>query len=130
MIYKNQGFSLIELIIVVAIIGILTMISVISYQSYIYKSRRVEAKSALYETSQDLQRCMSQFGSYNGSQGCGVKNNLPKMTKNNFYQITGNIQDNSYTIIATPRNAQVNDTDCPELTLNNFGERGGNEICW
>ena len=44
---KHQGFTLIELMIVVAVIGILASIAYPSYREYVAKSRRAEAKTVL-----------------------------------------------------------------------------------
>ena len=45
--YQVKGFSLIELMIVIAIIGILASIAVPSYRSYIYKAKASELYSAV-----------------------------------------------------------------------------------
>jgi type IV pilus assembly protein PilA len=45
--YRQSGFSLVELMIVVAIIGILSSIAVPQFQRFIFKSRQTEAKTGL-----------------------------------------------------------------------------------
>ena len=44
---KQQGFTLIELVIVVAIVGILTSIAMPLYRDYVIRANRTEAKTAL-----------------------------------------------------------------------------------
>jgi type IV pilus assembly protein PilE len=58
------GFSLIELMIVVAIIGILAGISYPSYMDYILKGRRAEGRAALTELLQQQERYMTQTNTY------------------------------------------------------------------
>ena len=53
---KNKGFTLIEMMIVVAIIAILAAISYPSYQNYVRKTKRLEAQSMLMEIANKLQR--------------------------------------------------------------------------
>lgn len=52
----KNGFTLIELMIVVAIIGILAAIAYPSYQEYVKKTKRVEAQSELVDIASRLQR--------------------------------------------------------------------------
>lgn len=62
MIRKNKGFTLIELMIVVAIIGILAAIAIPSFQKFVAKTRRSEVKynlEAIYKAE------ISWFGEYN-----------------------------------------------------------------
>lgn len=60
----NTGFTLMELMIVVAIIGILASIAYPSYTNSITKGRRAEGRTALAELMQQQERFMTQTNSY------------------------------------------------------------------
>lgn len=57
---REKGFTLIELMIVVAIIGILASIAYPSYKEYVAKSRRAEAKATLMAGQQWMERFYSE----------------------------------------------------------------------
>lgn len=59
-----SGFTLIELMIVVAIIGILSAIAYPSFQDSIYKGRRAEGRTALMDLLQQQERYATQNGRY------------------------------------------------------------------
>ena len=61
---KQQGMTLIELMIVVAIIGILSAIAYPAYQQYVESSRRVNAEGKLLEIAQWMERQYTTTGSY------------------------------------------------------------------
>jgi type IV pilus assembly protein PilE len=65
---KNQthirGFSLIELMIVIAIVGILAAVAIPSYQDSIKKGKRAEGRTALTEMLQQQERYATQKGTY------------------------------------------------------------------
>ena len=70
---KHQGFTLIELMIVVAVIGILASIAYPSYREYVAKSRRAEAKTVLLSAQQWMERFYTENFRYDqNSAGTAV----------------------------------------------------------
>ncbi len=61
---KNKGFSLIELMIVVAILGILAAIALPSYSSYVIRSKRTECRAAIMQVMQQQERYFTQQNAY------------------------------------------------------------------
>ena len=60
----QRGFTLIELMIVVAVVAILASIAYPAYSDSILKGRRAEARTALMELMQQQERYMTQRGTY------------------------------------------------------------------
>ena len=69
---RTGGFTLIELMIAVAIIAILATIAYPSYRQQVLKSQRTEAKTALSDAAQRLERCYTQFNAYNDTDDCTI----------------------------------------------------------
>jgi prepilin-type N-terminal cleavage/methylation domain-containing protein len=68
---RAPGFTLIELMMVVAILGILAVIAVPKYQSYVYRSKTTEAVGFLSDIKAHQESYRADFGQY-----CNVSNTL------------------------------------------------------
>ncbi|MCP3672110.1 MAG: prepilin-type N-terminal cleavage/methylation domain-containing protein [Gammaproteobacteria bacterium] len=131
---KQQfGFTLIELMIVVAIVAILSIVGAGFYGDYVISSNRTEARGALTRTAGSLEKCRSLYGAYsNGS--CNVT--LPFDTETNYYEISGIPGTSSFSLVATPKvgSPQANDDNCKTLTLTNTGLKDATGVdtsdCW
>ena len=124
---KNYaGFTLIELMIVVAIVAILAAIAFPSYARYVEQARRADAKSALMDAAQRLERCYTQTNTY---VGCTVAATSP----DGYYTITAPTQTaTAFTLSAAPTGVQT-DSPCGTYTLDSDGTRGSggdNDRCW
>jgi type IV pilus assembly protein PilA len=64
---RRRGFTLIELMMVVAILGILAVVAIPKYISYVYKSKTSEAVGFLSEIKAHQESYRADFGQY-----CGV----------------------------------------------------------
>ena len=61
---SQMGFTLIELMIVVAIVGILSAIAYPSYAEYIRRGHRADARAGLLQAQQYLERASTATGVY------------------------------------------------------------------
>ena len=71
--FKAQGFTLIEIMIVVAIIGILSAVAIPSYRDYVVRARLADATSGLSEARVRMEQFYADNRSYaGGGGGCGA----------------------------------------------------------
>ncbi|WP_339663844.1 prepilin-type N-terminal cleavage/methylation domain-containing protein [uncultured Psychrobacter sp.] len=75
---NDKGFTLIEMMIVVAIIGILAAIAYPSYQQYVIKTKRADMMSEMQNIASEIQARKLAQGSYSNALRTGLTGNYPQ----------------------------------------------------
>ncbi len=128
--HKNNGFTLIELMIVVVILGILAAIAYPSYQEQVRQTRRANAQADLMELASYMERFYTENFTY-----VGTKNALPfaqsPKTGTAYYTIEVNPDPTttSYRLLAKAQGTQADGTSCDSLTITQTGATGP-AGCW
>lgn len=126
----QKGFTLIELMIVVAIVTILAAIGYPSYTSYVIKSNRSAAEGFMLTVSNKQEQYMLDARVYANDPGALTTLGLTtpaEVSRNYTITVAANnaATPPSYTITAAPTGAQLaNDTKCATLTLDQTGSKG------
>jgi len=116
----RRGFTLIELMIVVAIVALLAAVALPSYESYVRKSRRSDAWALLQnaQLAQERWRVANPTYTATVTDLVGVCAADPCVSDHYTLAISGTTAT-AYTLTATPRSGspQVRDTDCASISL-------------
>jgi len=137
---KSRGFTLIELMVVVAIATVLISIAIPSYMTQVRQSRRTEARTAVLDAAGREERFFSTNGSsYTQTAGSLGYTGFPIAVGSGYYNLTvcspacapSAVGAPSYTAIALPiaGTSQAQDTACQGFAVDSTGvqwaETGG-----
>jgi type IV pilus assembly protein PilE len=142
----GTGFTLIELMIVVAVIAILAAIAYPSYTNFIIKTNRKAAEGCLSQLANYMERYYTTNLRYDQDVNGTTQTTLDttgfdcastQQTGSNYqYSFAGAPAQSTYVIQAVPQGRQLaKDTLCGTLTLNQTGTRtksgsGAVADCW
>ena len=132
----SLGFTLIELMIVVAIVAILAAIALPSYNESVRRGRRAEAQTQILQAAQFLERRYTTDGNYGTTLPTDLSQSPSSGTAYYTIALVTNAPTNStFTLTATPGTNMSGDK-CGSFVLVNTGAKsisGGTvavDECW
>lgn len=136
---SQRGFTLIEVMIVVAVVAILVAVALPSYQDSLIKGRRSDGISALLDVANRQEQHMLDRSTYVADMTLLGFPADPAVSEEGFYTVdaaacgVGTIAT-CYVLTATPTGGQANDTRCANLVLDSNGRRTATgtqaDDCW
>jgi len=129
---KRNGFTLMELMIVLAIVGILSAVAFPSYQQYVRDSKRGNCAGELELLANAMERSFSVLGSYPGgipadfapagvNATCPIGGGTPAYT----FAVAPGLPNTTFLVSAVPVAPGPQSADkCGTLTLNQLGTKG------
>ena len=123
---NHHGFTLIEVMIVVAIIGVLAAIAYPNYQQYVIKSKRTDMMSEMHNIAAEVQSRKLAQGSYSNDLITGLGGDYPKQGTTLYtVTFTPDPLTSEWSIIATPKaNTQMANDEILSLNYQNTKCRG------
>lgn len=124
---STKGFSLLEIMVVMAIVGVLAAFAYPYYLDMVRKSGRADAKVELNEVAQRMHRCFTTTNSYLGA--CAVVTELANgiLSPDEHYEIRllNASTQSTFTLVARPvaGSRQTKDARCTEFRLTQTGAR-------
>lgn len=121
---KSAGMTLIEIMIVIVIVGILAGVAYPNFIDYVREARRADAMGQLLTLQMAQEEYRLKNTSYASIADLGIT------LTSDFYDFSvTNIGGETYTLTATAKSTQVNDTGCTEITLNQNDQKAP-AVCW
>lgn len=135
---KETGFTLIELMIVVAVIGILAAIAIPNYNEHVIKARITEAVAQLSDMRVRMEQYFQDNRSYTGACVAGTLAPPPANTDHFTYacNIPGPAPANTYTVTATGAGKMagfsytINQANARVTVTVPAGWLGAGKTCW
>lgn len=124
MLKTNAGFTLIELMIVVAIVAILAAIALPAYNNHVTKTRRTSASACMMEYAQFAERYRTTNMSYQGVAAAAPNLGCAAELAQHYTFNVNSADAANFSVNATPIGGQASrDTLCGELSINQTGKR-------
>ncbi len=125
----SRGFSLTEILVVVAILGIIAAIGYPQYQNYVREARRTDGHAALTRIAAQQERWFADNNSYTANLDTDLGYANPTLSLDGHYAITAVAGATTFTLTATPQGNQAADTACNAMTIDQRGVKSP-AACW